>query len=162
MDIGDLLVQLGIYPNVKGFRYFEEAVDIINNDWDYKSTCALYAAIGSRCDTTGARVERCLRNAIFGMFRGSLAVDGTDDNLLTDIVGKNYSLDGLPTVGQFIFALARYCKKKGIVTHRDIEKLNSANFSSSNTRAQVRMKYIDQLLTEHYPEYMEELNKCEY
>lgn len=60
-----LLLSLGCMPNLRGFRYLGDAAEIYAS---YKGpisiTRELYPAVAKRHNTTGSRVERCIRNVI--------------------------------------------------------------------------------------------------
>lgn len=60
--IEDLLMQVGIYPNINGFRFTTDAVEILLKEPEIKIT-ALYEIIARRQKTTCASVERAIRHA---------------------------------------------------------------------------------------------------
>ena len=61
----DMLLALGVKPNLKGFHYLVDAVDIyINHKGDLSITKELYPEIARKHNTTRDRVERSIRHAI--------------------------------------------------------------------------------------------------
>ena len=61
----DMLLALGVKPNLKGFHYLVDAVDIyLNHKGDLSITKGLYPEIARKHNTTGSRVERSIRHAI--------------------------------------------------------------------------------------------------
>lgn len=65
-DAAVLLRKLGIPPNVSGYRFLMEAVQIgIDDPVSVESiTKSIYPEIAKRCQTTSSRVERAIRHAI--------------------------------------------------------------------------------------------------
>lgn len=61
--VGDALLQLGITPDLKGFNYIIDMVEMIDKGEVDKITEA-YKTIGKRRNETGTSVERCIRHAI--------------------------------------------------------------------------------------------------
>jgi len=61
------LLELGIPPHIKGFKYIAYAIELIMNDPDNYSrriTKELYPAIANHFNTSTNRVERCIRTSI--------------------------------------------------------------------------------------------------
>jgi two-component system response regulator (stage 0 sporulation protein A) len=67
MKTKEALIAIGIYPNLKGFKYIAEAVKIVreNSDALRQITKTLYPEIARRYDDKMGRVERAIRHAIF-------------------------------------------------------------------------------------------------
>lgn len=62
--IEDMLMNLGIYPSLKGFKFISEAIVIsINNPGNIKIS-DIYKEIGELYNASGTSVERCIRHAI--------------------------------------------------------------------------------------------------
>lgn len=62
--VGDILLELGITPNLKGFTYILELVDLINNDGLMKITAG-YQIVAKRHDIKKwETIERSTRTAI--------------------------------------------------------------------------------------------------
>ncbi len=61
MDIEKVLFELGIYPDLKGFEYIPEALELIRKD--HRKMTAIYEIIANKHKTTGTSVERCIRHA---------------------------------------------------------------------------------------------------
>lgn len=64
--IAELLRDLGIASNIKGYRYTIKAVSIIVEEPDIldEITKGLYPRVAEQCQTTTSRVERAIRHAI--------------------------------------------------------------------------------------------------
>ena len=64
-EIGTILNELGIYPNLLGYKYIIDAIQICVNDVKINSIHKqIYPDIGNRYDTEPSRVERAIRHAI--------------------------------------------------------------------------------------------------
>lgn len=65
-DVGVLLRKIGVSPEMKGYRYLQEAVRMrVNSEGKArKLTEAVYPAIAERFSTTAQSVERAIRTAI--------------------------------------------------------------------------------------------------
>ena len=65
-QITDIIHQIGIPANLKGYMYIREAINMLVNDIDLLSsvTKGLYPLIGTKFNTTASRVERSIRHAI--------------------------------------------------------------------------------------------------
>lgn len=64
--IFDVLMDIGVPPHLKGYRYLEEAILMVYKDRKllygiYKN---IYTKLAEGLDITAASMERCLRNAI--------------------------------------------------------------------------------------------------
>lgn len=58
----EILLKLGITPDLKGFVYIADAVEIINSE-DVKVT-TMYEMVAKRRNTQWTRIERAIRHAI--------------------------------------------------------------------------------------------------
>lgn len=61
--IEDILLELGIMPNLKGFNYITDMVELINREEKIKIVAG-YWIVAKKYNATGARVERAIRHAI--------------------------------------------------------------------------------------------------
>lgn len=61
--VEEVLIELGIYPNLSGFNYICKALDYIYKDSRVK-TCAVYSLVANDFNTTSSRVERAIRTAL--------------------------------------------------------------------------------------------------
>lgn len=61
--VGDALLRLGITPDLKGFNYIIDMVDMIDKEGDIKIVNG-YAIVGKKYNAEGSRVERAIRHAI--------------------------------------------------------------------------------------------------
>ena len=64
-EIVDVLLEIGIPANVKGFTYIHDAMDLFDTDAYYSSgkICSLYAAIAKKRNTKPSSVDRAIRHA---------------------------------------------------------------------------------------------------
>lgn len=102
-DVTQIIHEIGIPPNIKGYRYLREAILImIEKDGRFGGiTKELYPTIARQFQTTPSRVERAIRHAIeVAWSRGNLEI-------LSGLFGYTISRDrGKPTNSQFIAAVA--------------------------------------------------------
>lgn len=64
MEIKDLLLQCGVCPSMKGFRYLNEAIQMRIADNEIKLVHGIFVRIGIRNGSNFAAVERCCRHAL--------------------------------------------------------------------------------------------------
>ncbi len=66
IDISELLISIGILPNIKGYRYTIEAIKILINDPDIINSVTkdLYPKVSEIFKTTPNKVERAIRHGI--------------------------------------------------------------------------------------------------
>ncbi len=64
--IQEILLSIGIPPNIYGYAYITYAVELLLRDSEYQHyvTKGLYVDIASKYKTTPSRVERAIRHAI--------------------------------------------------------------------------------------------------
>lgn len=64
-EIVDVLLEIGIPANVKGFTYIHDAMVLFDTDAYYSSgkICSLYAAIAKKRNTRPSSVDRAIRHA---------------------------------------------------------------------------------------------------
>ena len=64
--IQDMLLSIGIPPNIYGYAYITYAVELLLKDSEYQHyvTKGLYVDIAKKYNTTPSRVERAIRHAI--------------------------------------------------------------------------------------------------
>lgn len=102
LDISEIIFQIGIPANIKGYLYLKEAITIVVNNKDYLGaiTKELYPAVANEHNTTASRVERAIRHAIeVGWNRG-------DMEALEKYFGHTIKTKGKPTNGEFIAVIA--------------------------------------------------------
>ena len=65
-EIVDVLLEIGIPANVKGFTYIHDAMDLFDTDAYYSSgkICSLYAAIAKKRNTKPSSVDRAIRESV--------------------------------------------------------------------------------------------------
>lgn len=61
--VGDALLRLGITPDLKGFNYIIDMVEMIDKEGDIK-IIAGYEIVGKKHKSDGSKVERAIRHAI--------------------------------------------------------------------------------------------------
>lgn len=61
----DALIEMGVPASLQGFHYICDAMELYEKDETYVTTkrCQMYQEIAKRHDTTGTRVEQCIRHA---------------------------------------------------------------------------------------------------
>ncbi len=64
--ISNLLRELKIQPNLKGYLFLREAIKLVYSDFNLlnRITCRLYPKIAQKFNTTPSKVERAIRFAI--------------------------------------------------------------------------------------------------
>jgi len=64
--IQDMLLSIGVPPNIYGYAYITYAVELLLKDSEYQHyvTKGLYVDIAKRYNSTPSRVERAIRHAI--------------------------------------------------------------------------------------------------
>lgn len=100
MKTKEALIAIGIYPNLKGFKYIAEAVKIVreNSDALIQITKTIYPEIARRYNDKWTRVERAIRHAIF---------TAEQKNLVDNFPWKHSSFCHY-TNGEFIALMAEY------------------------------------------------------
>ena len=103
-ELAELLRELGIAAQLKGYRYLQEAVSITIREGGEPQmvTKCLYPAIAKRYATTPSRVERAIRHAVEASWaRGN-------PELLRVCFGSTGAANARPTNSQFIAAISEY------------------------------------------------------
>lgn len=101
-NITQIMHEIGIPANLKGYYYIREAVCIVVEDMEKIKfvTKELYPYIAENHDTESSRVERAIRHAIeVSWLRGNIDV-------LNEIFGYTVSTQERPTNAEFIGMLA--------------------------------------------------------
>lgn len=103
-EVAELLRELGIAAQLKGYRYLQEAVAITVRDGGELQmvTKCLYPAIAKRFSTTSSRVERSIRHAV------ELSWARGNPELLRICFGNSVSPNSRPTNSQFIAGISEY------------------------------------------------------
>lgn len=60
--VGNVLLDLNITPNLNGFNYICDAIEIISEEKAIR-TCLLYEEVSKRNESTPTKVERAIRHA---------------------------------------------------------------------------------------------------
>lgn len=107
IEIKELLRELGIRVNVKGYHYLAEAIQYrIDAGFGKRDTCIMYRTIAHRHGDTETRVERAMRAAITTCFqRGNL-------ELIDKLFGYTVGTAGTVPVSTFVATLAEYVQTK--------------------------------------------------
>lgn len=104
----ETLNDLGMRCNLRGRKYIEYAVEIASEFDDLSITRDIYAAVGERFGTTGAKVERSIRYAINSCF-----LRASFDEMFS-VFGNAIDADTMTiSNGAFIFGLAKYIEFDG-------------------------------------------------
>ena len=99
-----LMRKFGIKPALSGWRYLEEAINMVIEDPMILNgvTKILYPAIARKFKSTASRVERAIRHAIQTGF------DIAPVNVIKQVFGNTINNDSArPTNSEFIAALAQ-------------------------------------------------------
>ena len=96
-DIEKLLMDAGITPNLMGFDYLIDAIEMINESSIKPQMSEIYMGIGEKCQIEWRCVERCIRTAIQKM----------DMEFWEKIGGKSNKLRN----EEVIFTLALFVKR---------------------------------------------------
>lgn len=101
-----ILKQLGIAPDLLGYKYLAEAIDMVLKDdaiLHSGVTKILYPTVAKKFNTTPSRVERAIRHAV------ERAISMSNIELIEEIFGSIISMNtGKPTNSQFIGCVAEY------------------------------------------------------
>ena len=98
-----ILLEVGIVPNVKGYRYLRCAVVLAMRDNEilHNITKKLYPMIATKFDTSSSRVERAIRHAI------EIATNSGKMENINSLFGiKIYGHNEKPTNSEFIALIA--------------------------------------------------------
>ena len=100
-----VLKEIGVPPNILGYKYLQEAIILVCEDEDSISqmTTKIYPTVAKRYSTTRHGVERCIRHAVELAFNNCC-----NKELLAEIFGKNMSNQSKPANSVFIAAMAEY------------------------------------------------------
>ena len=99
----DLLHNLGIPSQIKGYQYLREGILLLyqNNDFIGGITRNLYPEIARRHDTTASRVERAIRHAI------EVSWNRGDYNIMNKLFGHSIDFDrAKPTNSEFLVTIS--------------------------------------------------------
>lgn len=101
--VTDILYELGMPSNIKGYRYLKDAISMVVRDVELLNcvTKELYPTIATRYNTVSSRVERAIRHAIeVSCQRGQIET-------INDMFGHTISSSkGKPTNSEFIARIA--------------------------------------------------------
>lgn len=104
--VSDLLKDLGISPDLKGYHYARSAICwLLEENPTYTDSTKIYCHIADEFNSTYSRVERCIRFVVDKMM-----LKGNYD-LVTKIFGHCASNDsGRLTNSQFVFSIVDYIR----------------------------------------------------
>lgn len=105
--IREMLLSLGVPPNIYGYAYISYAVELLlqNEEYQHYITKGLYVDIAQKYKTTPSRVERAIRHAIsVAWIHGNIE--------LIDYIFKNCvrADKGVPSNSVFLARLFYYIK----------------------------------------------------
>ena len=97
-----ILIRLGIFPNLVGYRYLEYGIELLNENPDriYYVTKDLYPVIAQRYGTSWLSVEHAIRTAV------AICWERGNRTFLNEIAG--YTLKTRPTASEFIAILYKF------------------------------------------------------
>lgn len=106
VKISKILKQLGIYPNILGYVYLKEAIDMVLKDDSVLRkgvTKILYPEVAKKFQANAVQVERAIRHAVHR------ACNKGDIKLMEEIFGYNASTSASkPTNSEFIACITEY------------------------------------------------------
>ena len=106
-EIFNMLLEIGMPTNLKGFDYTIEAVKLLMNNSEMLITKELYPLVANQFNTTSAKVERCIRTGV------ETAFESGGVEVLETYFKNSYSCrKGKPTNSQFLTLLAHVMKLK--------------------------------------------------
>ena len=103
LKITDMLHNLGIPSNLKGYSYIRDGIEMMYNDTSVMGaiTKELYPRLARSYETTSSRVERAIRHAI------EISWSRGDYDYMEELFGNSVDCDkSKPTNGEFIVTLA--------------------------------------------------------
>lgn len=103
LKITDMLHNLGIPSNIKGYTYIRDGIELMYEDTSLSGaiTKELYPKLAKTYETTSSRVERAIRHAI------EISWNRGDYDLMEELFGNSVDSDkSKPTNGAFITTLA--------------------------------------------------------
>lgn len=105
--VSDLLVRLGVRPNLKGYQYLRVAVKLCLNDREELDgiTKRLYPSVARKCGATSAKVEHAVRHAI------ETAWEKGNEREQKAVFGYSCREGKRPTNSEFITQLVEYVEK---------------------------------------------------
>lgn len=141
-EVEKLLMELGMPQNILGFRYLKTALEmdlagaIVSRD--FMHNC--YGAVAKAHGTTPSRAERAMRHATEVVF------DRGDVDTIKSVFGNSVNPNkGKATVSEFIKSCTSYIR-------RGDKKMSAGD---------IRIMYLDKLLSETYPEYAQLIKEAE-
>lgn len=103
--VSDVLKDLGISPNLKGYHYARSAICRLLEDTTHTDFTNVYYHIADEFNSTYSKVERCIRFVVDKMM-----LEG-DHDLVIKIFGHCASKDtGRLTNSQFVFGIVDYIR----------------------------------------------------
>jgi two-component system response regulator (stage 0 sporulation protein A) len=124
--IAEVLKELGIPCNLKGYHYTKTMVGLIcNSNIDDVYMGGLYREVARIHNTTATRVERCIRSSVeVGLSRG-------DSDTWHNLLGVKYvSNKSKPTNSEFVYTLAEFVRLM-CTAERSEDNACSSNESSN-------------------------------
>lgn len=105
--IADLLVRLGIRPNLKGYQYLRTAIRLSMKDPEELDgiTKRLYPSVARKHGTTSDKVEHAIRHAV----KTAWAKGNTDEQKA--VFGYSFEEGKNPTNSEFITQVLEYIEK---------------------------------------------------
>lgn len=103
--VANIIHEIGVPANIKGYRYVREAIVMVVNDRELveSMTKSLYPAVAKKFNTTASRVERAIRHAV------EVAWNRGDIDVLQHYFSNTVSPNkGKPTNSEFIALIAEH------------------------------------------------------
>lgn len=141
-EVEKLLMELGMPQNILGFKYLKTAIELDLagelTTRDFMHSC--YGAVAKRYGTSPSRAERSMRHAVEVVFyRG-------DVDTIKSVFGNSIDPNkGKATVSEFIRSCTSHIR-------RSEQRVSTGD---------IRIMYLDKLLSETYPEYAQLIKEAE-
>lgn len=107
--ISNVIKELGIPANLKGYRYITYGIELLINDINLiDSTMGIYKTVAEHFGTTPLKAERAIRHAI------ETGWSRANDDLVMKMFGYSVSSNkGRPTNSEFLATVADYLLMTG-------------------------------------------------
>lgn len=109
-EIYDILRDMCIPANLKGYRYIKTAVKLIYDDYESYDGCltkTLYPDVAKIHKTTASCVERCIRNAKEYAF---LIIP---PDITKEMFGEYFLYNQMPSNAEFLYNIVEYLRVMG-------------------------------------------------
>lgn len=106
-QIYDVLRDMCIPSNLKGYRYIKTAIKLIYDNYETYDGCltkTLYPEVAKIHETTSSCAERCIRNA------KEYAFNIIPTDITKEIFGTYFLYDQMPSNAEFLYNIVEYLR----------------------------------------------------